>query len=54
MVMETLENWLYMLLVLRQIGGIDKYVVDVDNDKPVEILSENLAHKPLEELGGIG
>lgn len=34
-----------MLLVLNQIGGVDKYVVDVDNEELVEILLENLVDK---------
>lgn len=39
------------VLLLSQIGGVDKYVVDVDNEELVEILSENLVHKCLEDRG---
>lgn len=49
MVSETSENQLNVLMVISQIVGVNEYVVYVDNDKLVEILSENIIQKPLEE-----
>lgn len=49
MVSETSENQLNVLMVISQIVRVNEYVVYVDNDKLVEILSENIIQKPLEE-----
>lgn len=45
MVSETSENQLNVLMVISQIVGVNEYVVYVDNDKLVEILSENIIQK---------
>jgi len=51
---ETLEYFFHMLVVLGHVIRVDKYIIQIDHDTDIQNVGENVVHESLEGRGSIG
>jgi len=51
---ETLEYFFYMLVMLGHIIRVDEYIIQIDHDTDIQKIRENVVHESLEGRGSIG
>ena len=53
MFVESVENFINMFLMLRDVFSVDENVVKVDNDTNIKEIMENFIYEPLESSRSI-
>jgi len=51
---ETLEYFFYMLVMLGHVIRVDEYIIQIDHDTDIQKIRENVIHELLEGHGSIG
>ena len=51
---ETLEYFFYMLVMLGHVIQVDEYIIQIDYDTDIQKVRENVIHELLEGHGSIG
>jgi len=51
---ETLEYFFYMLVMLGHVIQVDEYIIQIDHDTDIQKVGENVVHELLEGRGSIG
>jgi len=50
---EMLEYFFYMLVMLRHVIRVDEYIIQIDHDTDIQKIRENVVHESLEGCGSI-
>ena len=51
---ETLEYFFYMPVMLGHVIRVDEYIIQIDHDTDIQKVRENVIHESLESRGSIG
>jgi len=51
---ETLEYFFHMPVMLGHVIQVDKYIIQIDHDTDIQKVRENVVYKSLEGHGSIG
>ena len=51
---ETLESFFHMLVMLGHVIRVDKYIIQIDHDIDIQKIRENIVHEMLESCRSIG
>jgi len=52
--METLEYFFHMLVMLRHVIRVDEYIIQIDHNTDIQKIRINVVHESLESYGSIG
>jgi len=51
---EMLEYFFYMPVMLGHVIQVDQYIIQIDHDTDIQKVGENVVHESLESCGSIG
>jgi len=51
---EMLEYFFHMLVMLGHVIRVDEYIIQIDHDTDIQKIGENIVHESLESRGSIG
>ena len=51
---ETLEYFFHIPVMLRHVIRVDEYIIQIDHDTDIQNIRENVVHESLESRGSIG